>query len=137
LALAKGEPIDDRDRDERTPLFQAVVTGRVDLVLELVRSGAQVNAKDRDGRTPLHVAAIQCQIDTAKALVEAGATVDARDKNGNTPLSNAVFYSKGRGELIHLLRKNGANPDAANNHGVSPRKLAETIANFDVRRFLD
>ena len=36
----------------------------------------------------------------------------------------------------HLL-KNGANPDIENNNGVSPKSLARTIANYDVRRFFN
>ena len=38
--------------------------------------------------------------------------------------------------IEHLL-KNGANPDIENNNGVSPKSLARTIANYDVRRFFN
>lgn len=33
--------------------------------------------------------------------------------------------------------ENGANPDIENNNGVSPKSLARTIANYDVRRFFN
>jgi ankyrin repeat protein len=47
----------------------------------------------------------------------------------------AVFYSKGAGETITLLRKKGADDNLANNHGVTPLALAKTISNFDVLKF--
>jgi ankyrin repeat protein len=68
-------------------------------------------------------------------LLDAGAPVNARDANGNTPLSDAVFRSRGRGDVIKLLRDRGADPTLKNNHGVSPLSLAHTIANYDVRQF--
>jgi len=43
-----------------------------------------------------------------------------------------VFYSKGKGAVIRLLRQNGADDNLANKHGVTPLGLAKTIANFDV-----
>jgi len=44
----------------------------------------------------------------ARLLLDSGASIDSRDANGNTPLSTAVFNSRGRGELIELLRQRGA-----------------------------
>jgi len=46
-----------------------------------------------------------------------------------------VFSSRGVGEVIKLLRAHGADPNAQNARGMSPLKLARTIANFDVRQF--
>jgi len=82
--------------------------------------------------TPLHFAAQGQHFQIATLLLDAGATVDVQDNNRNTPLSNAVFSSKGRGDLIKLLRQRGANPHAANNYGVTPLSLARTIANYNV-----
>jgi ankyrin repeat protein len=50
-----------------------------------------------------------------------------RSAQTHSPLSKAVFYSHGRGELIHLLRGAGADPRHENRHGVSPLALALTI----------
>jgi len=41
----------------------------------------------------------------AKTLLAAGAQVDAVNSYGNTPLFTAIFSSRGRGELIQLLRR--------------------------------
>jgi uncharacterized protein len=71
----------------------------------------------------------------AELLIQYGANLEARDVNGNTPLNDAVFYSKGNGEMITFLLDKGANKDSKNNYGVSPLDLAHTIANYDVKQF--
>jgi ankyrin repeat protein len=88
--------------------------------------------QDKGGKSPLHFACIYSQFDIAKFLLQNKAEVDIVDKNGNTPLFDAVFNSKGEGNIIKLLLSHGANPDIENNYEVSPKSLAETIANFDV-----
>jgi ankyrin repeat protein len=47
----------------------------------------------------------------------------------------AVFNSRGRGDLIELLRANGADPRVANSSGQTPVGLARLIGNFDVAQF--
>ena len=56
------------------------------------------------------------------------------DVYGNTALWRAAFESRGQGAMLKLLLAHGANPDQPNHSGMSPRQLAETIANFDVKR---
>jgi ankyrin repeat protein len=135
LAVGAGVDINARDRDGRTPLFQAVIAGKENLVRELIRSGCDLKAKDASGKTALHLAAIQGRTACVNLLIEAGSPVDERDKDGNTPLSDAVFYSRGKGDIIQPLLKRGANPDLPNKHGVSPKELAESIGNYDVAQF--
>lgn len=49
----------------------------------------------------------------------------------------SCYAIQGRWLFIEHLLKNGANPDIENNNGVSPKSLARTIANYDVRRFFN
>ena len=97
-----------------------------------LEAGDDPNHPDVDGFTPLHFAAQSGAVDVAEALLAAGATVDARNTYGNTPLFVAVFDSKGRGELITLLRSRGADPYAINESGQTPVGLARLIGNEDV-----
>jgi len=84
----------------------------------------------------LHFAARAFNPDATKLLLDNGAEGDAQDSNGNTPLSTAVFESRGRGSVIEVLLQNGADKNLKNKYGVSPSDLAESIANYDVKKFL-
>jgi ankyrin repeat protein len=125
------------DKAGRSELHYAVVDRNVEQVKELIRQGMSVNLVDRDGWTPLHFAAQNYDEGIARLLLDSGASVDPRDANGNTPLSTAVFNSRGRGELIRLLRERGADATSTNKFEVSPVSLARTIANYDVARFFN
>ena len=123
------------DRLGRTELHYAACEGDLAKTQALLTAGAQVNLSDDNGWTPLHFAAQAHSVAVSDALLAAGASVDPRDSHGNTPLSKAVFNSHGRGDLIALLRRHGADPNIANAHGVSPLALARTIGNFDVKQY--
>jgi uncharacterized protein len=131
-------PQENTDRAGRSELHYAVVDGNIDRLKELIRLGMSVNLADRSGCTPLHYFAAQNYHEgIARLLLDSGASVDPRDANGNTPLSTAVFNSRGRGELIGLLRQRGADATSTNNFGVSPVSLARSLANYDVARFFN
>jgi ankyrin repeat protein len=82
--------------------------------------------------TALHLAAHEGSAEVADLLLASGADVDAVDNWGNTALYRAVFAYRGDPGMILLLRRAGANLDHTNLHGVSPRSLAQSIANYDV-----
>jgi ankyrin repeat protein len=134
--LTTANEVDRLDREGRTPLFYAAKEGAFAIADLLIRSGANVNARDKTSLTPLHYAARFFQLDLAKLLIKNGAEVDARDNDGNTPLSDAVFESRGRGEMIAVLIAAGATKNLKNSHGVSPLELAQSISNFNISRFL-
>lgn len=124
-----------RDSFGRTALHYAALEGELALTRRLLSDGADANARDESGWTPLHFAAQAWQPELALALIEAGAEFDTPDIYGNTPLSTAVFNSRGRGELIEILRSAGADPRRENSAGQTPVGLARLIANFDVRQY--
>lgn len=136
--MAKQPKQHDRpgvDRMGRTLLHYAASEGNEQEVLRLLKEGSNPNARDDNGRSPLHCAAQSHLPVIATQLIAAGAEVDALDSNGNSPLSDAVFNSRGNGELIAALRVAGADPSLENSYGVSPVGLARTIGNFDVAQF--
>ena len=124
--------INATDKYGRTIIFDAIIKGFVDIVIELCKSGANVNNQDREGKTPLHFASIHNQLEISKILMQYGANVNTRDQNGNTPIFDAIFNSRGNPEIILLLKEHNADYITENNHGVSPKELANTIGNFDV-----
>jgi len=123
------------DEYGRTPLHHAASTNAVMDVARLLAEGADVDAADGRGFTPLHLACQEWAIQAAMLLVDVGAAVDAVNLFANTPLHTAVFNSGGRGELIQILRRCGADPFRVNRFGQSPVGLARLIKNYDVARY--
>ncbi len=122
------------DREGRAELHYAASEGDAARVRALLQAGADAGLEDRNGWTPLHFAARAQSVEIALLLFEQGAEVDPRDMHGNTPLFRAVFASEGRGDMIALLRRRGADPFAINVAGQSPLGLSRLIANYDVAR---
>lgn len=113
-------------------LYEIVLNKNIDEVKQVLYNCDINEQEEETGFTALHYCAQNQHIDIAKMLIDAGANVDVKDVYGNTPLFKAVFFSKGKTEMIKLLLEAGANPDIKNDSGVSPKELAKTIGSFDV-----
>jgi len=133
--LRAGISPEEKDREGRTAIINAAIDANEEIVKALIAAGADLNAQDRNGYTALHFAGQRYRPEIAGLLLKHGAEVDRRDAYGNTPLWRAVFESKGRGDLIRLLLEHGADRNLANDSGVSPVQLADTIANYDTKQF--
>ena len=86
-----------------------------DIVEYLIRKGADVNLKENEGKTALLWAASN-SLPNAKILIENGANVNFAANDGMTPFIQATLgVSSGKVpmEMCELLRKNGANVNAA------------------------
>jgi ankyrin repeat protein len=112
-------------------------TKHIGKINTLISKGLDINERDKNGWTPLHFAAQEYAVHAVIELLRLGAKVDLKDSFGNTALFRAVFCSRGKGDIIKLLLDAGSDPDLKNNHGVSPRKLANTIGNFNVKQFFE
>ena len=53
-SMFKHHPINCRDAYDNTPLHEAALWGREDVVQFLIDQGADIKATDKYGRTPLH-----------------------------------------------------------------------------------
>lgn len=73
VLLSDAAAIDARDAQGRTALMLAVLQGRLDTVVSLLRRGADPNAADLAGMTPLQAALANQKPDIAEALRRAGA----------------------------------------------------------------
>jgi ankyrin repeat protein len=125
------------DRLGRTELHYCASDGDVMGVRDLIDGGADPNVSDKNGFTPLHFAAQEWHSEVAEVLISSVAVVDSVNMYGNTPLFVAVANSRGRGELIELLRRHGADPLRANTSGRTPVGFARLVANYDITQFFD
>jgi len=136
-SLAQGADPNKRSGDGRTPLIHAAIDGKLAVAKLLLDHGADVNAQDGLGYSALHYSAQNYLLEMAALLIAHGAKVDAEDNHGNTPLARAAFDSKGRGALISILLKAGADRNHRNRHGQTPLNLAQLIANYNVAQFFE
>jgi len=75
-----------RDQD----LLRAARQGKTEMVVALLREGADVNVTTEDGQTPLHRAAAEGHTTTVIALMKRGARPHRRDENSRTALNMAM-----------------------------------------------
>ena len=134
-AIAAGDPVDALDREGRTALMYAALDKRLDLMERLLDNRANCNVRDKVGMTALHFAAQANCGAAVRLLVKSGADHQIRDGNGNTALFRAVFSYAGGENAVEDLLESGADADTENDHGVSARALALSIANYDTRKF--
>jgi uncharacterized protein len=127
--------LESRDKAGRSALHYAAADGDFDHARSLIESGADVSLPDQNGWTPLHFAAQRQSAEIIDLLLRSGAKVDPVDRHGNTPLGTAIFNYRSEGKPIEALLAAGADENLQNHYGVSPRSLAHTIANYDVRKF--
>jgi hypothetical protein len=103
-----------------------VVTKRADLgwLGLLYQKGANLNMKDRDGNTPLILASISRWSEGVATLIRLKAQVNLQNRLGETALLKAV---QARAlDVAKLLIEAGANPDIADNSGISARAAVES-----------
>ena len=92
----------------------AIDSGDVDALAELISSGADLHAQDDEGNTALHAAA-QGELACAAKLLELGANVNAQNGVGTTALIEAVKY--GDCEQVKALLAAGADAALADDEG--------------------
>lgn len=108
---------DTKNNDGDTPLHKASMFSFVDIMKELIKSGADVDVQNNNGLTPLMLASFgdneftkhiskYSKIEAAKVLLDAGADVNKDDYRGSTALSLAK--EEGQKDMIELLKKEGA-----------------------------
>ncbi|CAB0036118.1 unnamed protein product [Trichogramma brassicae] len=121
--------IDARDKRGDTPLVLALAHRQKRLASLLLTKGANPNLACNKGLTPLHL--IGYYTDDGDNFIEMffvywdkqqqTAQVDVKDEMGNTPLLKAVIL--GEKKVVRKLLERGANPNLANDDGVTPLHL--------------
>lgn len=94
-----------RHHNVNTKLVEAVDSGDLETVKNLLTDGADVNAREDDGTTALIWAARYGSLEIVKALLLHGADVNAENKYGDTALS--IAEAEGHPEIVQLLKQAG------------------------------
>uniref|UniRef100_A0A1X7TLJ6 Uncharacterized protein n=1 Tax=Amphimedon queenslandica TaxID=400682 RepID=A0A1X7TLJ6_AMPQE len=106
LLLTKGKAdVNALDKWNRTPLFNAVMSGSIEAVDILLTNGARTDIVDTYNRTPLFNAVQSGSIEAVKSLLKDGAKTDVVDEGGETLLHCAG--TSGEVKMLRLLIKKG------------------------------
>ncbi|XP_071093620.1 26S proteasome non-ATPase regulatory subunit 10-like, partial [Haliotis cracherodii] len=94
--------INSRGWRNRTPVLEAAVNGRRDVVELLMSEGADVSMGDDDGNSTLHLACVGGYVETVKFVLSQNVVdIDARNTLGQT--AAAVARSRGHQHVVDLL----------------------------------
>ena len=126
--LDNGASLEMHEVNHQSALHIAALGDCSKLIPRLQAAGCDVRDVDDAGDTPLLDATSRASPQTIAALIEAGADVQKSSHDRQTPLHRAVIrYERTRSgaalEIISLLLSAGADPDAADATGQTPRKL--------------
>jgi ankyrin repeat protein len=120
-----GADINGKDDFGNTPLIDASIMGKLDLVKMYLLLRAKINLKDADGETPLMHALRNKNLKVARYLIEAGADVKARDDKGNTTLLHLVKKEIDAPDIVKLLIDKGVDTTAENYYCRTAMQFAE------------
>ena len=129
LLLAHDAEIDAKDYDSQTALIVAVLRGRTDVVLELLRQGADPNAKRRGARqvSALETAVIYRNSLAVTALLAKGADLD---QYGASAL--VLSAKAGLTDIVQILLDSSVNVDAADAWGKTALHRASAAGRTDI-----
>ena len=118
------------------PIHEAIQRKDMTELKRLIEQGVDINTVDGRGRTPLYWASLMGYTDVAKYLLAKGANIQkgASWKDNEQPLHVAATH--GYFELVDLLLKNGADPNAETWSHQTPLQMAAMNGKKDVVNLL-
>lgn len=123
------------DKKHRTPLAIAAWHGYSQIVLSLLRAGADPNVPEECSFMPIHKAAIRGYTEVVHHLLKGGADPNAQDYEGYTPLHFAA--KSGHYETAEVLYRAGAEPLRTNDFVFTPIDFAQRYGFDDIVTLLN
>nr|CAZ64538.1 inward rectifying shaker-like K+ channel [Vitis vinifera] len=133
LLLDYGAGPNNRDSEGVVPLWEAMVGGHESVIQLLVDNGANINSGDV-GHFACTAAELK-NLNLLKQIVHYGGDVKQPDNTGNTALHAAVCEENI--EMVKFLSDQGADIDRTNDHGWTPRDLADQQGHEDIKALFE
>ena len=124
--LRRGARVDAEDEEGNEVMYYARCwrdPGK-QIARILLERGADANSKNHQGRTPLMQAAWYHDLIATRDLLQGGARIDAADEKGRQALHYAAGSHDESGEVVRLLLRSGADPNARTKDGDVPLILS-------------
>ncbi len=123
--LNSGVDVNERSKHGETMLHMvAHYNENPEVIVTLLKAGANLEACCASGYTPLHVTAAWRNSKMTSILLNSGANVHAQNEEKNTPLHEAATHNENP-DVIMVLLKAGAKGWAKNKDGKKPFDLAK------------
>jgi len=131
-----GEEYGLDEPDEISILFYAIRNyATIEAIELLLKYGVDINQSDENGITALDIAIKYKRHDIIKLSIDRGIDInDSRRKSGITPIMLASCFSSI--ETIELLLEYGADINAKDNHGMTPKDYARKLGQKKVQEYL-
>ncbi|KAL6331118.1 hypothetical protein AAG906_009546 [Vitis piasezkii] len=133
LLLDYGAGPNNRDSEGVVPLWEAMVGGHESVIQLLVDNGANINSGDV-GHFACTAAELK-NLNLLKQIVHYGGDVTQPNNTGNTALHAAVCEENI--EMVKFLLDQGADIDRTNDHGWTPRDLADQQGHEDIKALFE
>lgn len=121
------------DSEGVVPLWEAMVGGHESVIQLLVDNGANINSGDV-GHFACTAAELK-NLNLLKQIVHYGGDVTQPNNTGNTALHAAVCEENI--EMVKFLLDQGADIDRTNDHGWTPRDLADQQGHEDIKALFE
>ena len=125
LLINSDSLVEDKDRENRTPLMYAVEScygDNVDVVKLLLQHKAKVGLQDNNGNSALHRSAERGYANSMSALLEYGAFINVENKEKETPLHLACKFAYE--QCVEILLRNKAGVHIKKSLGKTPIDIA-------------
>ena len=136
LLLNANADVNIQDSKGITPVFYACEHKNKEMVERFLENKANLNLCDKNGTFPLNIAVARNEIEITAALLNAGAdpNIGIGGKSEATLLLWACVYSSN--DIVHLLLKANANPNAVTTEGYTPLNTAASLGRIKVAEIL-
>jgi ankyrin repeat protein len=129
LLLSHGAEIDAKDVDGQTALIVAIPRSRTDVVLELLRQGADPNAKRRGAR---HVSALETAVMNRDSLAVTALLAKGADLDQYGASALVLSAKAGLTDIVQILLDGGVSVDGTDAWGQTALHRASAAGRTDI-----